>query len=281
MPEINQLTQLVAIAEHGTISKAAQELHLSQPALSRSMQKLEEEMQVCLFQRQKNKIEFNENGKLAVEYAEKVIDLVSTMEEQVRQHDRKQRTISIGSCAPVPIWETIPALSDLYPHMTSSSEMKDNETLLQGLLDEQYQMIFLPCRDEQEDICCIKYREEHLMFSLPLTHPLSASKSLYLEDLNGENMLLRSQIGFWVRVKDKMPDTRFLIQDDSFAFNELVRASALPSFTTDLVIKRDGPVQNRITIPIEDDEANVTYYLHYLKKDRDLLSPFLKQLLIK
>ena len=56
MFELYQLTQLIAIAECGTMSGAAGQLHLSQPALSRSMQKLEEELQVTLFDRKKNKI---------------------------------------------------------------------------------------------------------------------------------------------------------------------------------------------------------------------------------
>lgn len=52
MFELYQLTQLIAIAECGTMSGAAGQLHLSQPALSRSMQKLEEELQVpCLTER--------------------------------------------------------------------------------------------------------------------------------------------------------------------------------------------------------------------------------------
>ena len=54
MMELYQLIQLVAISDCGTMSSAAEKLHLSQPALSRSMQKLEEELQVALFERQKN-----------------------------------------------------------------------------------------------------------------------------------------------------------------------------------------------------------------------------------
>ena len=74
MLELYQLVQLLAIAECGTISKAAEQLHLSQPALSRSMQKLEEELQVTLFDRQKNKITLNKNGRLAVEQARRVVE---------------------------------------------------------------------------------------------------------------------------------------------------------------------------------------------------------------
>ena len=46
MPEIVQLKQLIAIYNNKTLSKAANELHISQPALSRSMQKLEDELGV-------------------------------------------------------------------------------------------------------------------------------------------------------------------------------------------------------------------------------------------
>ncbi len=66
MFELNQLEQLLTVAECGTLSAAAEKLHLSQPALSRSMQRLEAELSVPLFSRQKNKIALNENGRLAV-----------------------------------------------------------------------------------------------------------------------------------------------------------------------------------------------------------------------
>lgn len=57
MFELNQMEQLIMVAECGTLAGAAKKLHLSQPALSRSMQKLEEELQVPLFNRKKNKIQ--------------------------------------------------------------------------------------------------------------------------------------------------------------------------------------------------------------------------------
>lgn len=55
MVELSQLEQLLLLAECGTLSRAAEQLHLSQPALSRSMQRLETELQVTLFDRQKTK----------------------------------------------------------------------------------------------------------------------------------------------------------------------------------------------------------------------------------
>ena len=279
MIELYQLTQLAAIAKHGTLSKAAEELHLSQPALSRSMQKLEGELQVSLFIRQKNKIEFNENGKMAVDYAEKILNELRSMSEQIRRFDRSRHTIFVGSCAPAPLWEIVPTLSELYPDLTIATEMKEPEILLRGLREKTYQMVILPFPVEREGLRCVKYEEEHLFFSLPPAHPLSGSKALHLIDLNGETMLLRSKIGFWNQMhQEKMPDTHFLVQEETFAFNALVKASALPSFTSDLVIKREGPVPNRVIVPILDKEANVTFYCLYRSGDKAALDRFLQTL---
>ena len=71
MIELEQLKQLIAFATYGTLSKAAEELYISQPALSRSIQKLEKTLGVELFDRKKNKMELNENGKTVIQYAEK------------------------------------------------------------------------------------------------------------------------------------------------------------------------------------------------------------------
>lgn len=272
--ELYQLEQLLAFAECGTLSGAAERLHLSQPALSRSMQRLEAELQVSLFDRQKNKIEFNENGRMAAEYARQVMEKCQDMILRVQAFDRSQRTILIGSCAPAPIWEIVPILTNLYAERTISSELRENDVLLQGLRDDVYQLIILPFSIEENGISCVKYGEEHLYFSLPPAHPLSGSAGLFMKDLNGETMLLRNHLGFWRELTDrKMPDTRFLEQED-VAFEELVRSSALPSFATDVVLRRAGNPTNRVNIPILDEEANVTYYCLYKPHGRNDLSAF-------
>ncbi len=54
MIELHELRQFVTFADAGTLSEAAEILHLSQPALSRNMKKLEEHLEITLFDRQKN-----------------------------------------------------------------------------------------------------------------------------------------------------------------------------------------------------------------------------------
>ena len=278
MFELYQLEQLLAVAACGTLSNAAEQLHISQPALSRSMQRLEAELQVSLFARQKNKIELNENGRMAVDYARKIMEQTQDMISRIQAFDRSQRTILFGACAPAPLWEIPALLSDLYPEMTISSEIRENDVLLQGLRDDVYQLIVLPFPVDEPGMICAKYGEEHLFFSLPPAHPLSGSKALYMKDLNGETMLLRNRLGFWRELTvRKMPDTRFLEQED-VAFDELVKFSALPSFATDVVLNREGNHVNRVNIPILDEEANVSYYCLCKPGGRTDLSGFIKSI---
>lgn len=114
MPELNQLRQLVTIAETGTLSNAAELLHISQPALSRSVQKLEAEWNVTLFDRRKNRVTLNKTGELAVQYARQVLTDADQMTQAVQAFDRSQHSIAVGSCAPAPIIELLYSLSERF-----------------------------------------------------------------------------------------------------------------------------------------------------------------------
>lgn len=105
MIDLNELRQLVAFADLGTLSRVAEEFHISTPSITRSMQHLEEAFGVPLFLRGKNKIELNETGNAAVEAARRLLQEAEAAVHQVQEFDARQRTIIIKSCAPAPLWE--------------------------------------------------------------------------------------------------------------------------------------------------------------------------------
>ena len=226
MIELNQLEQLIYIAENKTISKAAKELLISQPALSRSMQRLESDLGVELFDHYKNKIVLNKNGELAVKHAQKIIKSIQTA--VINQKD-----------------------------------------LITKLKEKEYQLIITPEQVDDSQYVCIPYVEEDLLLSLPLNHPLTKKKTIKFHDLDGQTMLLYSNIGFWHDLHmQKTPKTKYLLQEERFTFNEIVKASTLPSYTSNLSIKREGKMSDRIILPIDEEEAHVTYYVVMLKENK-------------
>ena len=73
MIEMRLLEILSAFAEEGTQAAAAEKLHISQPTLSSSMRKLEEEIGAPLFERTKNRMMLNENGQAAADFAGRIL----------------------------------------------------------------------------------------------------------------------------------------------------------------------------------------------------------------
>lgn len=273
MLELYDLEKLVAVAKTGTLSAASEELLISQPALSRSMRKLESEMGVELFTRSRNRMQLNENGQLAASLAKKLLDESETLVASVRQLDRSRRTICVGSMAPAPLWELVAALSELYHGMTISTMLADEaEQLQEGLLDGSYSLVILTHSPEIPGVEYLGYGGEQLCFHLPANHRLAGAKELRLADLNGETMLLRPNLGFWSEMLKKMPDTRFIVQEENYAFGELLRASNLAAFNTDRAERRFGSVEGRVTIPVTDPGASVSYYVAYKTADKSRLS---------
>ena len=102
--DINQLRQLEALAQHGTMSAAANACSLSQSAFSRSIQRLEAELGAQLFDRQKNSVRLNETGRVAVAHARSVLREVQLLQDAVDEAQRRARTLRVGTCAPAPLW---------------------------------------------------------------------------------------------------------------------------------------------------------------------------------
>lgn len=262
MIELYELRQFAAFADCGTLSKAAEILHLSQPALSRNMKKLEEEIGVPLFTRRKNRLELNETGAYVLTLIRGLLHDADALAGKAQAFDRKKRTIAVGVCAPAPSWLLTPILSSLYPDRTLQTEIADKGALLSGLESGAYQLIVLARKPEDDKLFSKACGREHLLFALPRGHRYARRKSLTFAEMNGENMLLMNDIGFWNFVRtEKMPDSRFLTQSDRFSFNELVEASSLPAFTTDLANQYIETGKGRIEVPVSDPEAAVTYYL--------------------
>ena len=273
MPELNQLRQLVTISETGTLSRAAELLHLSQPALTRSIQKLEAEWGVSLFDRRKNRITLNKTGEFAVQYAQKLLSDAEQMTQAIQAFERSQLSIAIGSCAPAPILEFLDALSGRFVGMKLFSETVDQRLLLPGLRQGSYQVIITDHPVEEPGILCQKLCTERLFLVVPPAHLLAdRTEGIYAAETAGMPMLVYKEIGVWQHFLDtKMSETDFIVQDSNESFASLLRLSEFPSFATDLTLKRAGKKENRVYLPFLDPEATLTFYCCVLAEHQNYL----------
>ena len=268
MIEIHFWEQLAAIAKYKTLSAASEQLHLTQPALSRSMKKLEELLGVSLFERGKNKIALNDTGIMAAEQAIRLLEFESDLTEKIRAYDRSHHTIKIGSCAPVPLREIVPHFMERYPHLTISSEIKDEDSLIRQLQQGDFQVIILSHPLEDSTLHCQEYLTEHMYFCVTKLNPLASHKEITLKDIDGQTILLYSEIGFWFELcKSKLTHSKLLLQNEFDVFKELANASEFPFFISNWHLAHASAPSHRICLPITDPETIVTYYCICKKAD--------------
>lgn len=257
MLDFHELKQFVAFADLGTLSRVAEDFHVSTSSVTRAMRHVEDSFGVPLFRRGKNKIELNATGKTAVDYARKLLGEADQAVRQVRAFEQRRKTIVVKSCAPAPLWELQRELHTRQPDMTVSSAICQNDEVLSAWEEGSCDIAVLPFSIDGAK----PFMREKLFVCVPPDHTLAKHASLTFAEINAFNFLLRTELGFWDTLcREKMPASRFLIQPDVSVFDELVKASSLPCFSTDYG-QLQGGYPNRIHIPLADDEAHVTFHV--------------------
>ncbi|HEM3505419.1 TPA: LysR family transcriptional regulator [Streptococcus suis] len=272
MLQLQQLEQLIAFADQGTLSKAAEVLLISQPSLTRNMQSLEDELGVQLFQRSKNKLVLTETGEYTVKQARKLLKQGQTFLENVQRFSMQATTLFGGICAPGVEWELRSRLAEQKINQKIHLDLQENEALISGLLDEHYQFIVTDFLLNEDGILSTGFFMEQLYLSVPPAHPFALREEIQLSDLADLTMLLRSDLGIWQPLVDSLTETKFIVQKDWDAFEELVSASALPSFSTNITQQSSENDSQRVHVPISDKEATKTFYISVLKKNKAILS---------
>lgn len=274
MIEIHLLEQLAAFAEYGTLSEAAEKLHTSQPALTRSMKKLESDLGVELFIRSKNRLELNETGKHAAEYARRVLDADREFERQVRSYDKSMHTIAIGFCAPVPQQVLLPILNGIFDGMTLSSDMMDDSDFFKKLESGEYQLAVTHIAPPDDQFHYKKCGHEDLYISVQPGNPLAFYPEIHLRDLDGLSILLLQRIGFWSNIyQAKTPHSRYLLQIEQTSFDELAEKSSFPVFSSSYYLGRGQKIPGRVNIPIVDPECHTDFFLVCLTAYKERYRP--------
>lgn len=268
---LEHLKQLITFKEQGTLSKAAEVLLISQPALTRSMQKFEEELNIPLFERQKNKLTLTDTGEYVVEEGRKLLMHADTFEEKIRQHHLRSEVFTGGICAPGIAFELENRVGKTRYNQQFQLTQEDDEHLEEGLFNHHYDFVVTDHPIEDARVYTEPYFKEVLSLSLPVHHPLASRNIVQLEDFKGLTMLLRTRLGIWDRFIDQLKDTTFIQQDDYETFAQLAAASDLPVFTTNITVEYGVSAFYRKHIPIDSPYTEVMFYMNVLKGNRDVI----------
>ena len=274
------LEYLVTFTKAQTLAKTAAALNVTQPTVTRGMQRLEEEFGVKLFDRQPNCITLTPTGKLAAKLAKQLLQDNRTLVTTVRNYDQTNRVIKIACSAPGPRFIAERLRDQSASSIQVEPQLLPPDQLLDRLRNRQFSMIISNHEVQTDQVELIFLGQEHLFVNLDQFMYLANQRSVTFQELRGISFVVLSDIGPWKQVvQDQIPDAKFLYQTDYDALRELTRYTNFPFFTTNITDEHgpeDYHIGDRVTLPITDPTATMTFYASYLKDQRDQL-----QLLIK
>lgn len=273
MIDNNLLEYLAAFIEYGSLLKASEVLHISQPSMSKAMQKLENQLGITIFDRKANKISLNENGQKILPYITEVINTNRILERKVKEVKENNNSIAIGYTAPGIIYK-YPKLFLSNPlKIKVSSTIDKEENLISGLINNVFDVIFINNKLIDERFICKKIMTEHLFISIPKDHFLVGMKDgVYWKDIDGQSFLLFSYIGYWHKIlKENLFKSRYIENSSQEDLKELNKYSSIPSFVTNVSMSYNS-YSNRINIPILNDNAYLDFYIVYKKERKDIVN---------
>ena len=191
---LNELKFIVALAKARNFRKAAEDCFVSQPALSLAVKKLEDELGVLLFERNRNDVTMTAIGELVVEQATRAIEEANRVKEIARQgNNQLVGALKLGviySIGPYLLPEIIPYLRQSAPEMPLIVEENltiNLETQLRnGVIDVA--IIALPF--DIPGIKTLPLYEEEFVVVVPISHDWAKRDSINPEELADEKILL-------------------------------------------------------------------------------------------
>ena len=278
---ITQLQYVLAIAEHKNFTKAAEKCFVTQPTLSTQIQKLEEELDILIFDRSKKPIELTDVGRKIVQQAKNIVNESDRIQDIVDQQKG-----FIGGEFKIGIIPTVmPTLLPMflktfikkYPKVKLKIEELTTEDVITKIIDGHLDAAIVSTPLENEKI------KERILFYEPFVgyipphHRLNSNKKIDVSDLEIEDMLLledghcfRDGVINLCKTFKKQSDDNFQLESGSIETlvklsNEGLGMTLLPYLhTLDLNDKLQENLRH-FNEPIPAREVSIIYHKSELK----------------
>lgn len=196
--ELRQLQYFVKVAKLQHVTKAADELHVAQSAVSRQIHRLEEELGVNLFMQRGRNVQLTPVGQLFMKRAESLLaDLDRAVDEIHEFLDPEAGEIRLGfphSLGVHLVPQVIAAFRKLHPNVKFRFRQGMYPSLIRDVIEAEVDLAFIsPFPDNNDYVTGEIVLTEELFAILPDTHPLAKKDSIALSLLQDENFVLFSE----------------------------------------------------------------------------------------
>ena len=192
---LTELKYIVAVAQYHHFGRAAEACHVTQPTLSLGIKKLEEELEVELFERgARNELKITPLGQQIIEQAQTVLDQADYLKQLAKEHqDPLSGALRLGAIytiAPYVLPELIPRIHKRAPQMPLLIEENFTAVLAEQLKQGKVDVILIALPFSEPGIVTQAVYDEPFIVATPKQHEWSRRKAIPANDLAEQSLLL-------------------------------------------------------------------------------------------
>jgi len=191
---LTELRYIIAVARERHFGRAAKTCFVSQPTLSVAIKKLEDELNVAIFERGTNEVTLSPIGKRIVQQAQQTLESADNIKQLALQgKDQLASPLRIGAIhtiGPYLYPELIPILHKAAPEMPLIVEESYTTELTEKLKRGELDVIIIALPFKEQGVVTQALYSEPFVVLLPASHPLTSRKTINSKLLENENVLL-------------------------------------------------------------------------------------------
>lgn len=191
-----QLKVFEAVARHLSYTKAAQELHLTQPAVSMQVKQLEDSLGLPLFEQLGRKVFLTEAGQEVYRYSRSFSNLFAEMGDvlaELKGVGRGSLSVSVATTASYFATRLLAEFARSYPQIEIRLDVTNRESLLKQLEHNERDLVIMGRPPADMDLVAEPFMDNPLVILAPADHPLAGLKGIPLDRVAQENFVVREK----------------------------------------------------------------------------------------
>lgn len=221
---INLFRTYIRVVETQNLSRTADEFGLSQPAITKQIQALEDMYGVLLLERSGRRLKTTEAGEILYNCAREIVRVVDkTEKEMANLADSNKGTLVLGA-SNIPGEFILPRLikdfKDNYPHISITMDIADTDKILAKAIEREIDVGIVGGWTGNRKIEGFKWLEDELVALLPENHRLTGKSSVSLRDLAGERWIFREKGSGTRKATEELLATQGIRKEDVNVYME-------------------------------------------------------------
>jgi DNA-binding transcriptional LysR family regulator len=233
--ELRHLRTIAAVARHGSLTKAGEELYLSQSAISQQIRRLELELGFEVFRRTSRSVELTAEGRVILSCAQRVIAEVDGLHSELEELTGLLRgQLRIGGVYPTGPYDLFGMLADFraaHPEVAVHMVEDTQEDVLVALRSDELDCAFTALDPDAlgDEFAATLLWEEEFVVALPIGHALCARPRVTFEELAAEDLIAYRDNSALRRRLERTMAARGLEPHNAFVCTEMGAVRALAS----------------------------------------------------